>query len=56
MIILLFIHPQIVSNLYEFLSSAKHKRRYFEEVFFIAIFINVITFYFKHLIFIYENT
>ncbi len=29
--ILLFIHPQVVSNLYEFLSSAKHKRRYFEE-------------------------
>jgi len=26
-----FIHPQVVPNLYEFLSSAEHKRRYFEE-------------------------
>jgi len=26
-----FTHPQVVSNLYEFLSSAVHKRRYFEE-------------------------
>jgi len=26
-----FIHPQIVANLYGFLSSAKQKGRYFEE-------------------------
>jgi len=26
-----FTHPQIVINLHEFLSSAEHKRRYFEE-------------------------
>jgi len=26
-----FTHPQVVSNLYEFLSSVEHKRRYFEE-------------------------
>jgi len=26
-----FTHPQIVANLYEFLSSAEHKGRYFEE-------------------------
>ncbi len=26
-----FTHPQVVPNLYEFLCSAKHKRRYFEE-------------------------
>jgi len=26
-----FTHPQVFSNLYEFLSSAEHKRRYFEE-------------------------
>jgi len=26
-----FIHPQVVANLYEFLSSAEHKGRYFEE-------------------------
>jgi len=25
-----FIHPQVVSNPYEFLSSAEHKRRYFD--------------------------
>jgi len=24
-------HPQVVANLYEFLSSAEHKGRYFEE-------------------------
>jgi len=27
-----FTHPQVVSNLYEFLSSAEHKGRYFEEL------------------------
>jgi len=26
-----FTHPQVVANLYEFLSSAEHKGRYFEE-------------------------
>jgi len=26
-----FTHPQVVSNLYEFLSSAEHKGIYFEE-------------------------
>jgi len=26
-----FTHPQVVPNLYEFLSSAEHKRRYFKE-------------------------
>jgi len=26
-----FAHPQIVSNLYEFISSAEHNGRYFEE-------------------------
>jgi len=26
-----FTHPRVVLNLYEFLSSAEHKRRYFEE-------------------------
>jgi len=26
------IHPQAVSNLFEFLSSAEHKGRYFEEL------------------------
>jgi len=26
-----FTHPQVVQNLYEFLYSAEHKRRYFEE-------------------------
>jgi len=26
-----FTHPQVVSTLFEFLSSAEHKRRYFEE-------------------------
>jgi len=26
-----FIHPYVISNLYEFLSSVEHKRRYFEE-------------------------
>jgi len=26
-----FPHPQVVPNLYELLSSAEHKRRYFEE-------------------------
>jgi len=30
-ILSLFTHPQVVSNLYEFLSSREHKRRYFEE-------------------------
>jgi len=27
----IFAHPQVVPNLYEFLSSAEHKRGYFEE-------------------------
>jgi len=26
-----FTHPQVITNFYEFLSSVKHKRRYFEE-------------------------
>jgi len=26
-----FTHPQVVPNLYEFLSSAEHERKYFEE-------------------------
>jgi len=26
-----FTHPQVVANLYDFLSSAEHKGRYFEE-------------------------
>jgi len=26
-----FTHPQVVANQYEFLSSAEHKGRYFEE-------------------------
>ncbi len=26
-----FTHPQVVPNLYEFICSAKHKGRYFEE-------------------------
>jgi len=26
-----FTHPQVVANLYEFLSSAEHKGKYFEE-------------------------
>jgi len=26
-----FTHPLVVANLYEFLSSAEHKGRYFEE-------------------------
>ncbi len=26
-----FTHPQVVPNLYEFLCSAEHKGRYFEE-------------------------
>jgi len=26
-----FTHPQVVPNLYEFLSSVEHKRRYFRE-------------------------
>ncbi len=30
-IILSFTHPQVVPNLFEFLSFAEHKRRYFEE-------------------------
>jgi len=30
-IMLSFTHPQVVSTLYEFLSCAEHKRRYFEE-------------------------
>jgi len=30
-ILSLFIHPQVVAKLYEFLSSAEHKGRYFEE-------------------------
>jgi len=29
--ILSFTHPQVVANLYEFLSSAEHKGRCFEE-------------------------
>jgi len=29
--LLLFIHPQVVSNMYTFLSSAEHKIRYSEE-------------------------
>jgi len=29
--ILSFTHPQVVANLHEFLSSAEHKGRYFEE-------------------------
>ncbi len=28
-----FAHPPLVSNLYEFLSSVEHKRRYFKECF-----------------------
>lgn len=31
-ILLLFTHLQVVPNLYEFISSAQHKRRYFEDV------------------------
>jgi len=27
-----FTHPYVVPNLYEFLSLAEHKRRYFEEI------------------------
>jgi len=27
-----FTHPHVVPNLYEFLSSSEHKRRYFYEV------------------------
>jgi len=30
-IVLTFTHPQVVPNLYAFLSSVEHKRRYFEE-------------------------
>jgi len=30
-ILLSFTHPQVVANLYEFMSSADHKGRYFEE-------------------------
>jgi len=30
-ILLSFTHPQVVANLCEFLSSAEHKGRYFEE-------------------------
>jgi len=30
-ILLSFTRPQVVSNMYDFLSSAEHKRRYFEE-------------------------
>jgi len=26
-----FIHPQVVPNLFEFLSTAEQKRRYFED-------------------------
>jgi len=26
-----FAHPQVVPNLYEFILSAEHKRKYFEE-------------------------
>jgi len=26
-----FTHPQVVANLYEFLSSVEHKGRYFED-------------------------
>ncbi len=29
--LLLFTHPQVVPTLYEFLCSAEHKGRYFEE-------------------------
>jgi len=29
--ILSFTHPQVFANLYEFLSSAEHKGRYFKE-------------------------
>jgi len=32
-ILSLFTDPQVVANLYEFLSSAEHKGRYFEERF-----------------------
>ncbi len=31
-ILTLFIHPQVVSNLFTFLYSAKHKIRYFDNV------------------------
>ncbi len=31
-ILALFTHPQVVPNLYEFLSHAEHKRRYFDEL------------------------
>ncbi len=31
-ILSLFIHPQVVSNLFRFLYSAKHKIRYFDNV------------------------
>ncbi len=30
-----FIHPQVVPNLFEFLSTAEHKRRDFEECLFL---------------------
>jgi len=30
-----FTPPQVVANLYEFLSSAEHKGRYFEERFWV---------------------
>jgi len=33
MSILLFIHPQVVPKLCEFLSSTEHKRGYFEDIF-----------------------
>jgi len=26
-----FTHPEVVPNLYEFISSAEHKRRYFKD-------------------------
>ncbi len=29
--ILSFTHPEVVPNLYEFLSAVEHKKRYFEE-------------------------
>jgi len=33
-ILISFTHPQVVANLYKFISSAEHKGRYFEERFF----------------------
>jgi len=31
MVLSLFTHPQVVSNLYVYLSSTEHKRRYFKQ-------------------------